>query len=130
MKADDKQLLLEENSIAVKLSALTGALQREIALLELESMTVDLVTSGGAAIDYLSRSRPDVVLLDVGLPDMDGTKVYARIAEMHPTLPVVFSTGHADRARLDDVLTAPHVTCLLKPYDLGSLRAALDSVDS
>ena len=98
-----------------------------VALLELEGISVHAVSSGAAAIEFLHRARPDVVLLDVGLPDMDGTEVYARIAAIDAELPVVFSTGHADTARLRG-LERRHVASLLKPYDAGTLLEAIERV--
>jgi CheY-like chemotaxis protein len=97
------------------------------ALLELEGIKVDAVTSGAAAIEYLRHARPNVVLLDVGLPDMDGTEVYKQIAAIDAELPVVFSTGHADTARLRG-LERGHVASLLKPYDAGTLLEAIERV--
>jgi PAS domain S-box-containing protein len=98
-----------------------------VSLLELEGIRVDAVGSGAAAIAYLRHTRPHVVLLDVGLPDMDGAEVYAQIAVMHAELPVVFSTGHADTARLEALERGP-VVSLLKPYDLTTLLNAIERV--
>ena len=97
-----------------------------VALLELEGIKVDAVTTGRAAIDFLRDTTPDVVLLDVGLPDIDGTDVYAHIAATKPELPVVFSTGHADTAGLHDLADRRHVVSLLKPYDLETLLEAIE----
>jgi two-component system C4-dicarboxylate transport response regulator DctD len=99
-----------------------------VALLELEGMRVDVAGSGAEALAALRRATPDVVLLDVGLPDMDGTEVFARIAQMYAELPVVFSTGHADTARLEELAEHRRVTSLLKPYDLGTLLEAIEKV--
>jgi PAS domain S-box-containing protein len=97
------------------------------ALLEMEGIEVDAVGSGAAAIEHLRKARPHVVLLDVGLPDMDGAEVYAQIAAIDAALPVIFSTGHADTARLRG-LERPHVASLLKPYDAGTLLEAIERV--
>ena len=97
-------------------------------LLEEEGYAVSCVTTGQDALDSLRRSVPDAVVLDVGLPDMDGRVVFAAIAQMHPTLPVVFSTGHADRTRLEEFLVEPHVACLMKPYAFAALTEALATV--
>jgi len=98
-----------------------------VALLELEGIEVDAVGSGAAALEYLRATRPDVVLLDVGLPDIDGIEIYARIAADDPALPVVFSTGHADTERLREVERG-HVASLRKPYDVGTLLDAIERV--
>ncbi|HYC60978.1 MAG TPA: PAS domain S-box protein [Thermoanaerobaculia bacterium] len=98
------------------------------ALLEMEGLHVDIVETGEAAIAAIATNTPDVVVLDVGLPDMQGTKVYAVIAETMPDLPVVFSTGHADRAILDGLLELPNVSYLLKPYEGNALLKAIQEV--
>jgi two-component system cell cycle sensor histidine kinase/response regulator CckA len=99
-----------------------------VAVLEMEGLRVDVVETGADAIRALDRILPDVVVLDVGLPDMDGTAVYDAIAAKMPNLPVIFSTGHADRALLDSVLELPNVGYLLKPYQSNILLRAIEDV--
>jgi CheY-like chemotaxis protein len=60
---------------------------------------VTAVNSGKKALKYLEKERPDLVLLDYEMPDMDGSAVLEQIREM-PTLkdlPVVFLTGTEDK---------------------------------
>ena len=99
-----------------------------IALLGLEGVHVDLVETGGEVLDAIARFEPQAVILDVGLPDMDGTRVFAMIAAQYPKLPVVFSTGHGDQSKLDEHLTKPHVGFLLKPYEVETLLETLATV--
>lgn len=98
------------------------------SLLEMEGMTVDSVASGAEAIAAVRNNPPDLVILDVGLPDMEGPAVYDAIAKTHPSLPVIFSTGHTDASRLDAYLSKPTVSYLLKPYDPQALVAAIEEV--
>ena len=75
--------------------------------------------NGGAALEGMRKQRPDLVLLDVSLPEMDGTEVLARIRadDRLRDLPVVALTAHAmagDRekflaAGFDDYVTKPIV---------------------
>jgi len=95
------------------------------ALLELEGIEVTVAESGGAAVDVIADAAPDAVLLDVGLPDVSGVDVYAQIAERWPSLPVIFSTGHADYSRIRELATKPNVGFLLKPYQLRDLMDLL-----
>jgi PAS domain S-box-containing protein len=95
------------------------------ALLELDDIRVGVATRGGQAIPLLETEMPDAVILDIGLPDMNGSEVYERIAQRWPRLPVLFASGHADAARLDAWLQRPNVGFLLKPYDYAALRLAL-----
>ncbi len=81
--------------------------------------------TGADALRMIAASTPDIVVLDVGLPDMEGTSVYTAIAERQPDLPVIFSTGHADKAKLDQFVERANVAYLLKPYDGATLLAAI-----
>ncbi|HEY0156275.1 MAG TPA: PAS domain S-box protein [Thermoanaerobaculia bacterium] len=99
-----------------------------VTLLEMQGLHVDLAVTGEEAIRRVDELHPDVVVLDVGLPDMDGTNVYRTIAERHPDLAVVFSTGHADRGKLDTLLERPRAAFLLKPYESTALLAAIQEV--
>jgi PAS domain S-box-containing protein len=94
-------------------------------LLELDHVRVRVATRGGDAMPLLEDERPDAVILDIGLPDMNGVDVYERIAERWPSLPVLFSSGHADAARLEPLLRRANVGLLLKPYDYDTLQRAL-----
>jgi PAS domain S-box-containing protein len=97
-------------------------------LLEEEGIIVEMVHLGGEAVGCIERNRPDVVILDVGLPDVDGTDVFNEIRRRWPNLPVLFSSGHAGAAALEKLLTAKHTHLLLKPYALAALQTALQGV--
>jgi two-component system, OmpR family, KDP operon response regulator KdpE len=78
--------------------------------------------SGEAALDQFGRLRPDVVLLDLGLPGIDGLAVIRRIREHHETPIVVLSARGEERDKVaaldlgaDDYLT--------KPFGLDELLA-------
>jgi DNA-binding NarL/FixJ family response regulator len=74
------------------------------ALLEAEGFTVlGAVASGAAAVAAVERLRPDVVLLDVELPDLDGFAVAERLA----------------------VLTGPPIVVLISGRDAGAYRVRL-----
>lgn len=97
-------------------------------LLQEEGIEVQTVTTGGEVMPAIRRSLPDVVILDVGLPDIDGTTVYAEIVATHPGLPVVFSTGHGDERKIAQHLTRGNVTMLLKPYSIATLLETMARV--
>jgi two-component system KDP operon response regulator KdpE len=75
---------------------------------------VDTATSGGDALEAYGRLRPDLVLLDLGLPDMDGLDVLRSIREHASTPIVVLSARETERDKVtaldlgaDDYLTKP-----------------------
>ena len=54
--------------------------------------------SGARALEYLESHRPDLILLDVKMPEMSGIELFARIkqSEKHAGIPVIFLTGDED----------------------------------
>ncbi len=96
-------------------------------ILDLEGIAVDWVRLGLDAVARIAANRPDAVILDLGLPDIDGLDVYREIAKRWPGLPVLFSTGHGDETMLQPVLSA-HVAYIQKPYEMQALMDALDKV--
>ncbi|HEV7427522.1 MAG TPA: ATP-binding protein [Thermoanaerobaculia bacterium] len=99
-----------------------------VAILGVEGITTDWVRLGAEAVSRIAARVPDAVILDIGLPDMDGINVYERIAARWPDLPVLFSTGHADQSVLTNAPKGKKVGYLQKPYDSDALLAALDEL--
>ncbi|MBC3193079.1 response regulator transcription factor [Pseudonocardia sp. C8] len=79
--------------------------------------------AGGPALDAAARNGFDLVLLDLGLPDLDGVEVCRRIRALHPDTVVVILTARA--AEMDVVLglDAGADDYLTKPVRLGELLA-------
>jgi len=64
-------------------------------ILEYEGMEVIEQASGGEALKKLDGLRPDVVLLDIKMPRMDGLEVLAELRKRAADLPVIMISGHA-----------------------------------
>lgn len=95
-------------------------------LLALEGISVDVAETGGAAGALIEKIAPDLVVLDVGLPDIDGLSLFEQIHERWPRLPVIFSTGHADVSRV--MAVKGRVSCLTKPYEFADFVKAVNAV--
>ena len=95
------------------------------ALLEQDGIGVEAITTGVEAKRAILSFRPDVVLLDFGLPDLDGSEVYEIIREIDTNLPVIFATGHGDRRILHDRLHDPYTRFLQKPFEVADLLAMM-----
>lgn len=94
------------------------------ALLSDEGFDVRWITRGLECSDSIVEFEPDLVLLDVNLPDISGIEVFDRIRSTWPELPVVLSTGHADARSLEDVRQRD-VLSIMKPYDISELLAVM-----
>jgi signal transduction histidine kinase/ActR/RegA family two-component response regulator len=115
-----KRILLVEDDTTVALGL--------VLLLELEGMQVRVARTGEEALAILDRERPDVVILDMGLPDMEGTQVFDAFAKRYPHLPVIFSTGDGDRTKIESLLARPNVGFLVKPYNHATLLDTITEV--
>lgn len=92
----------------------------------LEALTYKVVQgrSGSEAIELATRYEPDLILLDILLPDMDGTAV---INHLHKHLglqhiPVIAVTGLDEATDGPRLLEAGFAACLYKPYSLRDLH--------
>ena len=94
----------------------------------MEGVRTDHAATGAEALEYMTKNRPEVVVLDVGLPDMSGIEVYETIHSLYPDVPVLFSSGHADRNEIAKPKGAHPVRLLVKPYDIASLLAELSII--
>lgn len=98
------------------------------ALLRIEDVEVSMVHRGSEAVNAIRTQKPDVVLLDIALPDMNGVDVFHQIVELGETLRVVFMSGHFSRKELDPLLTRPGVAFLQKPFTRDELIGVLSSM--
>jgi len=96
-------------------------------LLQASGHETALAFDGMSALEAFEKVRPDVVLLDLGLPDLDGFEVAAHLRTRGRAVPIVAVTGYGDeimRARTRESGFAGH---LLKPVDYESLRRVLET---
>lgn len=83
--------------------------------------------TGEEALARLDAFRPDVVVLDMRLPDTDGLELLRRIRRDHPGLPVVITTAYVSMEPLVQVLGMPHSGYLVKPFELAELGERIDA---
>lgn len=97
--------------------------------LELHKYGVVSVESGEAALELLTRIRPDIVLLDYMMPNMNGIEVLRRLRADPATvdLPVIMVTARAENQATVEALEAGADDYVTKPIDFSVLRARIDS---
>jgi DNA-binding NarL/FixJ family response regulator len=80
---------------------------------------------GAEAIRVCMEATPDVVLMDLSMPGMDGIEVTRRLGETVPGVQVVVLTSFLDRDRVVDALAAGAIGYVLKDADPADLRRAI-----
>jgi PAS domain S-box-containing protein len=96
-------------------------------LLELEGHAVRVAHSGRSALEQLPEFRPQVVLLDIGMKDMDGFEIVKRLRELPEgrDLCVVAVTGYADDKTRAKALVSGFTDFMGKPMSFDTLRDLL-----
>jgi diguanylate cyclase (GGDEF)-like protein len=84
--------------------------------------------SAVAALSALATNRADLVLMDVGLPEMDGVEACKRLAVTHPDLPVVFVTSRVEVQERVTGLEAGARDYIAKPFAASELLARVKVV--
>ena len=85
-------------------------------------------TGGYEAIDLVESSKPDVLVLDISMPDLDGIEVTRRLHPKHPELRILMLTIHEDEALLKAALHAGASGYILKRAAESELIAAIQVV--
>jgi two-component system, OmpR family, response regulator QseB len=93
--------------------------------LELAGYEVRLTESGAGALSEVSSSLPDAVVLDVGLPDIDGLEVCRLLRREGNRVPVLMLTARDTVSDRIDGLDAGADDYLVKPFDLDELAARI-----
>jgi DNA-binding NarL/FixJ family response regulator len=98
----------------------------------LESITGVFVVAeagdGRAALDLIEQQRPDIALLDITMPGLNGLEVAARIRESCPRTRVIVLSMHAGETYVAQALRAGVAGYLLKDSAASDLQAALETV--
>jgi two-component system, cell cycle sensor histidine kinase and response regulator CckA len=93
--------------------------------LEAAGIEVRVVATGAEVMPALAEFRPDVMVLDLSLPDEDGRSVYRRVSAAFP-IPVIFSSGHASEADIAQLMQPSRTAFLMKPYATEELLETVD----
>jgi len=93
-----------------------------------EGYTVDAVSTGAGALFLAGEADYDAVVLDLGLPDIDGLQVLAKLRLQHSTLPVLILTARDSVEDRVGGLDAGADDYLSKPFDIPELVARLRAV--
>ncbi len=111
-----KVLVVDDQPVNVQL------LKRAI---EREQIVVIPAHSGLEALDLVERERPDLILLDVMMPDMDGIEVCQRLQQdtRHKNIPVMFITARSSKEGRLAGLGVGAVDYITKPIDLDETLA-------
>jgi DNA-binding response OmpR family regulator len=91
--------------------------------LMLAGQDVDWVSDGEAALASAAARQPDLMVLDLGLPRLDGTEVLAQIRSKYKDVSVLVLTGRSDVQERIHCLNSGADDCVMKPFSFHELMA-------
>ena len=101
-------------------------------LLELLKYQVEMAHDGFQALEKVDSFQPHCILLDIRMPNKNGTEVLKEIKSTHPEMAVIMITAVAERNSKQECLGFGAHSYLLKPIDFkllqGEIKEALEAV--
>lgn len=104
-----------------------GTLER---VLKRDNFDVKTVNSGKKALAYLENTEPDLLILDIIMPEMDGIEVCKAVREdaRFSSLPILFLTAKGSTDDIVEGLDAGADDYVIKPFELAELRARVQAL--
>jgi DNA-binding response OmpR family regulator len=104
-----------------------GTLER---VLQRENFEVTPLNSGKKALDYLENAQPDLLILDIIMPEMDGITVCQQVRRdsRFTALPILFLTAKGSTDDVVEGLDAGADDYVVKPFELAELRARVHAL--
>lgn len=81
--------------------------------------------SGHLALDTVEKKKPELVLLDIKMPKMDGIEVLKRIKKIDKEVVVVMITGYGDLDTAKETMRLGAYDYATKPFDLDSIKVVI-----
>lgn len=96
--------------------------------LRLGGYDVECAPSAAKARDVLAKRRPDLILMDIMMPDQDGISFTRELRADAKTsdIPIIVISGLADAGTLNDALLFGAVDYLVKPVEIDALKAKIE----
>jgi len=105
-----------------------GMRERVVRMLEREFEMLEPVNDGRALLEAAARLEPDVCLMDISMPLLNGIETAARLKESGSRAKIIFLTIHEDLDFLVAALRAGASGYVIKPRMASDLRAAIKEV--
>jgi len=111
-----KILVVDDNPAVAKMIVMS--------LRRLGHAKIEIAHGGREALEIAGRTHPDLVIVDIDMPEMDGIETARQIVLLHPCS-IIFSTGLWDSKTLQRSREVPSSSYLVKPFSPAQLQAAV-----
>jgi CheY-like chemotaxis protein len=119
--ADETRSILAVDDIPVTLNLLKSALSAA-------GYRVNCVTSGAAALAYIEKFTPNLFVLDIEMPKMNGFELAVKLREAGQIAPMVFLTGNTTREYLMRAVKLGAVDFIVKPFNAAGVTGKINKI--
>jgi YesN/AraC family two-component response regulator len=93
-----------------------------------DAEVVAIASNGLQAVQLAQEHHPDIVLLDINMPELDGLSAYLRIAQIHPDTGCIIISAEKDTTTLRTAMSLGVQEYLIKPFTVDELEVAVKRV--
>ncbi len=94
-------------------------------VLQKEGYRTYQAANGIQALEIVKDDTPDLVLLDMKIPGMDGIEILKRMKAMEPDIRVIIMTAYGELDMIQEAMNLGALTHFAKPFDIDDIRAAV-----
>ncbi len=80
-----------------------------------------IAQDGEEAFNYFEKRKPDIIILDINIPKMNGLKLASKIREINRAIPIIFLTAFSDKENLLQAINLHAFSYLIKPFKIDEL---------
>jgi len=91
-----------------------------------EGYTAFQASNGSAALELVKKHTPDIVLLDMKIPGMDGLEILKHIKAIDQSMKVIMMTAYGELAMIREATDLGALMHFTKPFDIDELRIAVN----
>lgn len=111
---DEKKILIVDDQYGIRI-LLTEILKKD-------GYKMYQASNGLQALEIMEKHSPDLVLLDMKIPGMDGLEILKRIKQMRPETEVMMMTAYGELNMINEAISLGAVTHFTKPFDIDEVR--------
>src|SRR5215208_7581927 len=89
---------------------------------------VAIASNGVQAVDLAKEHHPDIVMLDINMPELDGLSAFRRIAQIYPDTGCIIISAEKDTTTLRTAMSIGVQEYLIKPFTIDELETAIARV--
>lgn len=91
-------------------------------LFKKDDWIVSTAADGREAISSVSELQPDIILMDMKMPNINGLEASKQILALYPQMSIIMMTAYGEMDVIKDALQAGVKKCVTKPFDIMSLK--------